>query len=277
MIYFEEKIKLDYSKVDAPCLDHEAVLRVFIPNDKGDVAERYLPKRPTILVLPGGGYTGLSERESEPIAMKYLARGFNVCVLYYAVSPNVFPVALLEALSSVKYIRDNAERFFADPDKIYVCGFSAGGHLTACTGTLWHEKESEKYFGNTEEVKPNGLILCYPVITGFENAHRGSFNALIGERDDKEQMIEYLSLENRVSEKTPPCFIWHTFEDKSVPCENSLNFALALRKYNIPFELHVFEKGYHGLATANKITNDVDFPLRTRAWLDMSANWILEK
>lgn len=276
MIYLEEKFKLDYSKVDAPDLDHEAFLKVFIPNTENEVS-RFSQKRPTVLVLPGGGYCFLSERESEPIAMKYLARGFNVCVLYYAVRPNVFPVALLEALTAIKYIRDNSERFFADPDRIFVCGFSAGGHLTASVGTLWHEKESVKYFGDTEAVKPNGLILSYPVITGKKNAHRGSFDALIGEKEGKEGLIEYLSLENRVSEKTPPCFIWHTFEDTCVPCENPLIFSLELRKYNIPFELHIFENGNHGLATANLITNEKDFPLRTQGWIDMSADWILKK
>lgn len=276
MIYLEEKFKLDYSKVDAPDLDHEAFLKVFIPNTENEVS-RFSQKRPTVLVLPGGGYCNLSEREGEPIAMKYLARGFNVCVLYYAVQPNVFPVALLEALTAIKYIRDNSERFFADPDRIFVCGFSAGGHLTASVGTLWHEKESVKYFGDTEAVKPNGLILSYPVITGKKNAHRGSFDALIGKKEGKEELIEYLSLENRVSEKTPPCFIWHTFEDTCVPCENSLIFSLELRKYNIPFELHIFENGNHGLATANLITNEKDFPLRTQGWIDMSADWILKK
>ena len=277
MIYREEKIKLDYSKVDAPNLGHEAVLKIFAANTDHEMP-KYMPNRPTVLILPGGGYVHLSEREAEPIAMKYLSAGFNACVLYYAVAPNEFPTALLETLCAIKYIRENAKELYADPDKIYVCGFSAGGHLTASVGTLWHEKESVKYFGDTEQVKPNGLILSYPVITSGEKAHRGSFNNLLGEsRKNDEKWLEYLSLENRVSEKTHPSFIWHTAEDGAVPCENSLYFALALKKYGVPFDLHMFEKGQHGIATANKITNGNDFALRTQSWLDMSIEWIKEK
>ena len=277
MIYREEIIKLDYSKVDAPNLGHEAVLKVFAANTDKEMPG-YISNRPTVLVLPGGGYCNLSEREAEPIAMKYLAAGFNACVLYYALKPNEFPTALLEALSAIKYIREHAEELYADPNKIYVCGFSAGGHLTASVGTLWHGKESQKYFGDTEAVKPNGLILSYPVITGGEKAHRGSFNSLLGEgRMNDEKWIEYLSLENRVDEKTPTSFIWHTFEDGAVPCENSLYFAAALKKHNVPFDLHIFEKGPHGVATANTLTNKVNYAQRTQNWIDMSIEWVLEK
>lgn len=277
MIFREEHIKLDYSKVDAPDLGHDALLKVFVANNDNEMPG-YNPARPTVLIFPGGAYAHLSEREAEPIAMKYLSRGFNACVLYYALCPNEFPTALLEGLCAIKYIREHASELYADPDKIYVCGFSAGGHLAASVGTLWHEKESVKYFGDTEAVKPNGLILSYPVISGGEMAHRGSFNNLLGEnRKDNKEWIEYLSLENRVNEKTPPAFIWHTFEDGAVPCENSLCFALKLKQYGIPTELHMFEKGPHGIATADTQTNKVNFAARTQSWLDMSADWILER
>ncbi len=278
MIYREEIIKLDYSKVDAPNLGHEALLKVFIANTDKEMKDKYLPKRPTVIVCPGGAYSGLSEREAEPIAMKYLARGLNACVIYYALKPNEYPTALLEALTAIKYLRENAEQLYVDPDKIYVCGFSAGGHLAASVGTLWHGKESVKYFGDTELVKPNGLILSYPVISGGKYAHRGSFDNLLGEnRKSDAEWIEYLSLENRVDEKTPRTFLWHTNGDASVPCENSLFFALKLREYGVPMEMHIFEKGHHGIATANKLTNDADFALRTQNWLEMSADWILEQ
>lgn len=278
MLYREEHIKLDYSKVDAPNHDHDALLKVFVANTDNEMPS-YTPNRPTVIICPGGAYCHLSEREAEPIAMKYLSYGFNACVLYYALRPNEFPTALLEGLSAIKYIREHAEEFHADPDKIFVCGFSAGGHLAASIGTLWHEKESVKYFGDTEKVKPNGLILSYPVISGGEKAHRGSFNNLLGEnRKDDKDWIEYLSLENRVNEKTPPSFIWHTYEDNAVPVENSLYFALQLKKYGVPAELHIFEKGHHGIATADRLTNNtVDFSDRTKTWLDISADWIKER
>lgn len=276
MLCIEEIIKLDYSKVDAPDEKHETKFTLYVPNNEPEV-NRYTLKRPTVLVLPGGAYCYTSEREADPIVLKYLSFGFNVALLRYSCSPSVYPVALLEALQSIKYIRDNAEKYFADPDAIYVCGFSAGGHLAACCGTHWHRAESKKYFEDVERVKPNGLILGYPVITSGEYAHRGSFEYLLGEKKNDEKMLEYLSLEKQVDENTPGAFIWATDEDNAVPCESSILFALSLRKYSVPFEMHIFRDGPHGLATADKVTLETDYPQRTRSWFDMSASWIKER
>ncbi|MBQ7399998.1 MAG: alpha/beta hydrolase [Clostridia bacterium] len=275
MLTYNETIKLDYTKLDAPDMGHETTLTLYVPNEERHVAA-YTPKRPTVIVLPGGGYTNISSREADPIVIRYLARGFNVGLLNYSCKPSVFPTALLEALSAIKYIRDNAEKNFSDPNQIYLCGFSAGGHLAASCGTHWHRAESERYFGDVERVKPNGLILCYAVITSEDEAHSGSIRALLGDKYTDEEAREYVSLEKQVDEKTPTSFIWSTFYDQSVPCENAIMFASALRKAGTPFELHIFEDGPHGVATGDNVTTPMLFPLRTRSWIDMSADWIYE-
>lgn len=277
MKYIKEIIKLDYSKLSVPDEGHETTLHLYVPNDAPDVCG-YTENRPTVLVLPGGGYAMTSGREADSIALRYLARGFNAAILYYSCAPSVYPVALLEALSAIKYIRENAESIFAHPDKIYVCGFSAGGHLAACCGTHWHRKESKDYFGNTEAVKPNGLVLCYPVISSGECAHLGSFKNLLSDgRSEDKGWLDYLSLEKQVDEKTPTTFIWSTFGDQAVPCENTMLFAASLRRAGVRFEMHIYENGPHGIATADRITTPMEYPLRTKSWTDMSADWILEK
>lgn len=279
MKYLEEYIRLDYKKTDAPDLGQTALLRIYIANTDTEMCEKYLPKRPMVIICPGSGYKRewMCMREAEPVAMKYLARGMNVCILHYATAPDVFPVALLEVLSTIKYLRDKADALYIDKDRIYVCGFSAGGHVAACAGTMWDGKESERYFGDTEYVKPNGLVLCYPVITSGQFAHQGSFGNLLGEWINNKELLDYVSLENRVSDKTPRTFLWHTNGDTSVPAENSLLFALALRRCGVETEIHLFNKGPHGIATADKLTNEDDYSQRMQRWIDMSADWIYEK
>ncbi|MDD4495332.1 MAG: alpha/beta hydrolase [Eubacteriales bacterium] len=274
MIYEVKEIKLDYSKISAPNTGYVPKMKVFIPNTEDEVS-RYTPKRPTVLVLPGGGYAFTSEREAEPIALHFLERGMNACILYYSVAPAVYPVSLLESLSAIKYIRENADKWFADKDKIYVCGFSAGGHLAASVGTHWNKKESAEYFDELEDVKPNGLILAYPVIINDDGlCHKGSFDNLLGEKKDDKAMQEYVCLDKQVSKTTPPTFIWSTFEDTCVPCESTLKFAAALRKNGVPFEMHIYEKGGHGGSTGDLVTNGG--VSRFKSWLNEACDWVAD-
>lgn len=277
MIYEVKNIELDYSKINveppknAP---YKPYLKVFVPNLEGDVQKYNVGTRPTVLVLPGGGYHFTSEREAEPIAMRFLARGCNVCILHYTVFDTPFPVAMLEALTAIRYIRENLAAWQGAEDKVYVCGFSAGGHLTASVGVFWDKEISKAYFGDTELVRPNGLILTYPVITSdLEFTHAYSIERLMAGREDP-ALRDMLSLENQVTESTPPSFIWSTFEDALVPCENSMRFASALRKANIPFELHIFEKGPHGGATGDKVTCVENH--RFGEWLDLACDWLFD-
>lgn len=277
MIYEVKNIELDYSKINvqeptnAP---YKPYMKIFIPNMDGDIQKYNAGMRPTVLVLPGGGYHFTSQREAEPIAMRFLARGCNVCILHYTVTDTPFPVALLETLTAIQYIRENLSVWQGAADKVYVCGFSAGGHLAASAGVFWDKEISKAYFGDTEQVRPSGLILSYPVITCDPTlTHGGSINNLLHGREDA-ALRDLLSLEKQVTESTPPAFLWTTFEDGLVPCENTMLFASALRKVGVPFEMHVFEKGPHGGATGDKTSCIANH--RFGAWLDLACDWIFD-
>ncbi|MBR1710214.1 MAG: alpha/beta hydrolase [Clostridia bacterium] len=239
----------------------------------------YIKSRPMVLICPGGGYEWTSDREADPIAFEFLAMGYHAAVLRYSVAPARYPTALQELAFSVAHIRENAKAYHVDAENIYVLGCSAGGHLAATLGIKWNDPELlDAIDKESDAVKPNGLILCYPVITSGEFAHHGSFRNLLG--DQYEACHERLSIEKQIGEQMPPAFIWHTYADESVPVENSLLLADALRKNHIPFEMHLFEKGEHGLSLANKLTAE---PAGDRLeescmpWIDLCHTWLKGK
>ncbi|MGJ9385042.1 alpha/beta hydrolase [Salipaludibacillus sp. CF4.18] len=233
----------------------EAKLYTYILNNSPDIdSER---KRPTIVICPGGGYEFTSDREAEPVAIRLNAMGFNACVLRYSVRPAHYPTALLELSKAVSLIRKNADQWHVDRNKIIVAGFSAGGHLAASLGVHWNKSFLAERLGiASEDIKPNGLLLSYPVITSGTHAHKGSFEALL---DGKEEaLFEEVSLEKQVSEDTPSTFLWHTTTDVSVPVQNSLMFAEALVKNKISLEMHIYPKGVHGLSLGTEETKGKD-------------------
>ncbi len=237
-------------------------------------------KRKAVIVCPGGGYAFCSDREAEVIALNFMAKGIQGFVLDYSVATAVFPSALTELAAAVATVRTHADAWNVDKDQIFVCGFSAGGHLAASIGTLWQEdflkEQLREQFGEDNTLwKPNGMILSYPVITLGAFTHEGSRNNLL-RGQMTEEMIEKLSLENRVTEHTPPAFLWHTVADNAVPVENSLQFAMALQRQGISYEMHLFEKGCHGLALCNSETEASPETLvpDNECWFDMAVRWL---
>lgn len=231
--------------------------------------------RPAILVIPGGGYSSVSYREGERVALSYSAAGFHTFIIDYCVAPHRHPLPILNVAKAIELIRENAEKWNVDSNKIAVCGFSAGGHLAASISTMWNDKSifSSNKLAN-EKHKPNASILCYPVITSGENKHKGSFTNLTGSESEN-KLWEELSLENRVNEDTPSAFLWHTYEDTVVPVENSLLYANALRNHRIPFELHIYPDGPHGLSLVSDETywNCSQFS-RDYPWIEQSIEWL---
>ena len=225
--------------------------------------------RGCVIVLPGGGYHARAPHEGGVVAERFNSLGFHAFVLEYRVAPYRWPAPQEDALRAVKIVRAHADERKINPDKIAVLGFSAGGHLACSTGIVFDEIKAD----NGDEcdsvsARPDMLILCYPVITCQEGkAHFGSFQQLLG-TEDHAAYAPY-SWETRVRPDTPPAFLWHTAEDNAVPVENTLEFALALRRQKIPFETHIFPYGYHGLG----LGTHPDFP-EVRAWPDLAAVWM---
>jgi Esterase/lipase len=232
-------------------------------------------QRPCILICPGGGYAFLSPREAEPPAFAFFSHGYNVFILYYSVQGDACDMRpLIEISESVMAIRKNGAEWGVLPDQIAVCGFSAGAHLAASLGTLWDSARLRERMDTQDgQNRPNAMILCYPVITGGDFAHRGSFDQLTGGKNDPEE-IDFYSLEKQVSGSMPPAFLWHTVEDKTVPVENTLLFAAALQKNGIPFECHIYPNGAHGMSLCNKEVNSSNSHCAT--WFPLCTEWLDE-
>ncbi|MBE6779311.1 MAG: alpha/beta hydrolase [Ruminococcaceae bacterium] len=220
---------------------------------------------PAVVVLPGGGYSHRANHEGEPIAQFYNGCGFQAFVVHYRVAPNRYPAPQADAKRAIRLVRANAKAWGVDPDRVFVCGFSAGGHLAASTAVLPDDPAVADDLSAISS-KPTGAVLCYPVISSGDKGHQGSFQNLLGDRYPAEKAL--FSLEKQVDENTAPCFLWHTAEDQSVPFENSLMMAEALHANGVQTELHVFPHGGHGLGLAVDSVGDVG------RWAPLSAAWI---
>lgn len=208
----------------------------------------------TMLVLPGGGYGNLAEHEGTGYAEWFAQHGITAYVLKYRLGSNGYrhPVMLNDAARALRMVRAFAKRDGLDSARVGVIGSSAGGHLAATLATHFDSTTADgpKLEANDaydrESSRPDLTILCYPVISLGEFAHAGSRKNLLGENPPP-ALVQNLSNELQVTRETPPTFLWHTVEDKAVPLENSLLFASALRRAGVPFSLHIYENGAHGL------------------------------
>ena len=241
-------------------------------------------KSPARLVLPGGGYGFVSEREGEPVALSFLNRGFNSFVLTYSIAPQRFPRQLAEAVMAMNYIRLNAEELCIDPNMVSAVGFSAGGHLCATLGSICDCDAVKTIFESKIDARPNAVILSYPVITcNNEKGHVGSFINLLGEENSDKYY--QLDLTNLINEKSSPAFIWATYTDGLVPVKNALLAADAYERVGVPFSVHVWGRGWHGLSVADKTVYGkwedgypalVDMSKSVAKWVDLAIEWLEE-
>ena len=231
-----------------------------------------------IVICPGGGYSFLSPREAGPVARAYNANGYYVFVFYYEIEREILGDIPLQQLGkAVRYVKEHRAEYGLEDQKIFVCGFSAGGHLAASLGILWNQAEFFTPGTDLEAQKPDGMILCYPVITATEKAHRGSFERLAG--PDPEAQMRY-SLENWVNADTVPAFLWGTANDETVPVENSLLLLEKMSVYRIPMEYHLYPFGTHGLSLATEEVQEIGkerLPnVHVARWLQESVYWLEE-
>ncbi|MBQ8945415.1 MAG: alpha/beta hydrolase [Lachnospiraceae bacterium] len=234
-----------------------------------------IEKRPVVVIVPGGGYEHTSVREGEIVAMQFLSFGYHAAVLNYSCAPARYPVALLELAALIRLLREKAAEWHIDTDRIITLGFSAGGHLVGCLSSFWREKQlCEEINCDSRMIRPDGQILCYPVITSGPAGHQGSFMNLLG--DDYSTKKGDLSLEKHINDGVPRSFVWHTFEDRSVPVQNSLLYVSALADAGIPVEYHLYEHGAHGASTGRWISAKEPKQLvpEIDSWVGLAHSWI---
>ena len=270
---------------------HEIVdLKDFFPLPYSAQLECYCPsnffeidlnrKRKSILIFPGGGYCLCSDREAEPIALQFVGEDYNAFVLKYSCNEKAyFPTPLLEGLAAIAYLRRNANKYNVDVDKIIVMGFSAGGHLAATVSAFWQKEEYAKQIqATTKELKVNGAILCYPVISMKTYCH---CETRFHMTHDEQELMNLLSIEDQVTENFPKTFIWHTRFDSTVPVENTLFLVQSLTTHKIPYELHIFPNGVHGISLANFITKPVNYDAcvvkETEIWMSLCKKFLKEE
>lgn len=231
----------------------------------------YGDARGSILILPGGGYRCRVEHERLPIVGWLNSIGINAYVVHYRVAPHRFPAGLADVQRAVRIIRDRNRKDGRTNQKLGVIGFSAGGHLAGCAVTMFKEET----YPQTDALdqlpcRVDAGLLCYAVLPMDSESytHKGSRANLLGETHTQEQRIAACPVE-KISAETPPCFIWHTTTDNVVLVQNSLAFSVRLADHKIPYELHVWPRGGHGLTTFNREHDDIcaDWMTAARAWL----------
>lgn len=268
-------ISVTEAEAGHPHIGEPAQLTAYLLDNNTQAPDRL---RPAIIICPGGGYTHLSSRENQAIAMQYLAMGLQTFVLEYSIAPNTFPYALMEMAKSVALVREHHAEWHIKPDCILISGFSAGGHAALSLGVFWHRSSlCEALQVDAEQIKPNGMILCYPVISSGDKCHPGSFQSLLGDNCEDAKMRELLSLEKQVTEQTPRTFLWHTWTDQTVPVLGSLKFALACEQAGVNLEMHIYPQGKHGLALADLESCDSTLSCmepQCQNWIQLAKTWI---
>ncbi len=285
----------------------DVTLTAYVLAEKGELRGQGM--RPSVLICPGGGYFNCSDREAEPVALAFAAMGYHAFVLRYSTYMEgaegfidlfsdipvkahlTHPTPVREIGMAMLLIRAHAEEWMVDMKRVVVCGFSAGAHNTAMYGVYWDKPLLTEYLGvEKEELRPAALILGYTLSdyillrntkkNEMDDAFfRNSVKAFTGETDPSEEKMTEISPARLVSEQTPPTFLWATSEDAMVPVQHSLRMAHALADHHVPFELHVFEEGDHGMSVATQASSVAKSQMNADAakWVGLADEWLKKR
>lgn len=284
---------------------NEAYIKTYLLEDSKEFNQG--KKRPLVIVCPGGAYLGTSDREAESVALRFNSYGYHAVVLRYNTyfgelnwefkeemsvkTACLWPNPLYDLAKTMAMVQQQKEAWLVDEQRIMLCGFSAGGNLVGNMATRWHEPWlAEKVGISSDELRPHAAIIGYPVTDYFLlkelNKMRGDEGVIglfkmanlasFGVIEPSDEQLTSISPVYAVSDKTIPMYIWHTAADKLVYSENALHLALALCKYQIPYELHIFQEGGHGLSLCDETTAAEPGHINHAAytWFDMAMTWL---
>ncbi len=247
-------------------------LTVYVRTESKEISKC---SRPAMLVFPGGGYSFISDREGEPIALKFVEKGFSSFVLSYSVQTK-YPIPLYEAEMAVLYIKEQFEKYNVDRQKICAIGFSSGGHLAGLLATIKENEVSPNR--RIADVALDAVIFAYAVMSLEEFTDIETRDIITG---GDINLRKQLSIMNRVDQNTAPAFVWSTLEDSAVPVENFLMLANSYRKNKVPFSLLIFENGYHGLSLADdevcRFSQEEKNLRSVSKWVDLACDWLISR
>ena len=250
--------------------DSEAKLSCFLNPTLRSIGRRY---RMAMIILPGGGYSEIQEREAEPVAARFQGYGAQCFVLRYSVAQkDCYIKALRQVGESIAFIRKNSEKWDIDAERIILCGFSAGAHLAASLGCYW--REISEWL--SASIRPDALLLGYPVVTAGRFCHKESIDNCLSDKYGINE--EVLSIEKHISEGMCPSFLWACAEDREVSVQNTLLLATELSRKQIPYELHIYSGGGHGYSLGDECSSRIEGQIDERyaGWVGLSLAWLRE-
>ena len=239
--------------------------------------------RKALLIIPGGAYLHIGIGESEPVAQAFLPYGYNTFILHYTVGENngrPFPAQLIEATLAIKHIKDHAEEYEIDPNELFVVGFSAGGHLAGAIATMWKRENVMAAAGIPYGYnKPKGVMLLYPMISpDYSNCkiYTHAWETLLGCENPSKELLDMAAVEKHVDADSAPIFLAQTFNDPIVDVRNAIVLGKAYAEAGVPFEMHIYPDGPHGLSVANKTSARGRLGFINPAfaeWVRLAADW----